>query len=226
MYWTSYRQQILEKSKIVLCYIAVHKIEVSDDVRCGVLAFRAVTGCDSISQFWGKSKKMAWKIFCAVPHLMAELGGTYSPTVQTFSAAEEFVCRLYNPFGDTNVTPSLRCTQFRKGAGKLENLPPTCDALRHHILRAIISGFYLENIIRCKPADTLPNNKWLDFESDYSLTPIFMTQDCVAATACRCKEGGHHCRTGHCSCQKSRVRCTRVCGDWCRNPCDDDADSD
>jgi len=76
------------------------------------------------------------------------------------------------------------------------------------------------------------NNKWLDFESDYSLTPILMTQDdlsadCVAATACRCKEGGHHCRTGHCSCQKSRVRCTRacLCGDWCSNPCNDE-DSD
>ena len=26
-----------------------------------------------------------------------------------------------------------------------------------------------------------------------------MTQDCVAATACRCKEGGHHCRTRHCA---------------------------
>jgi len=85
---------------------------------------------------------MALKIFCAVPHLLAELEGTAqtncSPTAQTFSAAEEFVCRLYNPFGDTNDIPSLRCTQFRKGAGKLENLPPTRDALRHHILRAII----------------------------------------------------------------------------------------
>ena len=96
----------------------------------------------------------------------------------------------------------------------------------------LLSGSYLEIIIRCKPADTLPNNKWLDFESDYSLTPILMTQDdpsadCVAATACRCKEGGHHCRTGHCSCQKSRVRCTRacLCGDWCSNPCNDE-DSD
>jgi len=112
-----------EKSKIVLRYIAVHKIEVSDDVRYGVVAFHAITGCDSISQFWGKSKKMAWKIFCAVvPHLLAELEGTHSPTARTFSAAEEFVCRLYNPFGDTNDSPSLRCTQFRKGAGKLENL--------------------------------------------------------------------------------------------------------
>ena len=75
-------------------YIAVHKIEVSGNVRCGILAFHAITGCDSISQFREKSKKMAWKIFCEVPHLLAELGGTHSPTVQTFSAAEEFVCRL------------------------------------------------------------------------------------------------------------------------------------
>ena len=29
-----------------------------------------------------------------------------------------------------------------------------------------LSGSYLDNIKRCKPADTLPNNKWLDFESD------------------------------------------------------------
>ena len=63
-------------------YIAVHKIEVSDDVRCGILAFHAITECDSISQFCGKSKKMAWKIFCEVPHLLAELGGTHSPTAQ------------------------------------------------------------------------------------------------------------------------------------------------
>jgi len=79
---------------------------------------------------------MAWKILCEVPHLLAELGGTHSPTAQTLSAAEEFVCRLYNPSGDINNIQSLRCTQFRKGAGKLENLPPMCDTLRHHILRA------------------------------------------------------------------------------------------
>jgi len=117
-------------------YIAVHKIEVSDDVRCGILAFHAITECDSISQFCGKSKKMAWKIFCEVPHLLAELGGTHSPTAQTLSAAEEFVCRLYNPYGDINNIQSLRCTQFRKGAGKFENLPPMCYTLRHHILIA------------------------------------------------------------------------------------------
>jgi len=106
-------------------YIAVHKIEVSGNVRCGILAFHAITGCDSISQFREKSKKMAWKIFCEVPHLLAELGGTHSPIAQTFSAAEEFVCKLYNLSGFTNDSQSLRCAQFKKGSGMLENLPLT-----------------------------------------------------------------------------------------------------
>ena len=88
-----------------------------------------------------------------------------------------------------------------------------------------LSGSYLDNIKRCKPACPTTSGWTL---SQTSLTPILMTQDCVAATACRCKEGGHHCRTGHCLCQKSRLRCTRacICGDWCSNPCNDDANSD
>jgi len=139
---------------------------------------------------------------------------------------------VYNPSEDTNDVQSLRCTQFRKGAGKPENLPPTRDALRHHILRANYQAFIWRTSNVANQQIPCPTTSGWTL-SQTSLTPILMTQDglsadCVAATTCRCKEGGPHCRTGHCLCQKSRLRCTRacLCGDWCSNPCNDDAGSD
>ena len=83
---------------------------------------------------------------------------------------------MYNPSEDTNDVQSLRCTQFRKGAGKPENLPPTRDALRHHILRANYQAFIWRTSNVANQQIPCPTTSGWTL-SQTSLTPILMTQD-------------------------------------------------
>ena len=69
--------------------MAVHKVDCPDERRDIILAFHAITGCDSTSQFAGISEKAAWKIFCSVPHLLSLLGIAHSPNAQVMSKAKE-----------------------------------------------------------------------------------------------------------------------------------------
>ncbi len=43
-------------------FVAIHKIEINDNIRKSLLAFHAITGCDTTSQFGSIGKKTAWKV--------------------------------------------------------------------------------------------------------------------------------------------------------------------
>lgn len=55
-------------------FIPVHSIDLPASVIDNVIAFHAITGCDTTSQFAGKGKKTAWKICLKCPHLLNQLG--------------------------------------------------------------------------------------------------------------------------------------------------------
>ena len=54
-------------------FVPIHEIQLQPDVKKNI-AFYALTGCDSTSQFSGKGKKRARKIFLEHPHLLDRLG--------------------------------------------------------------------------------------------------------------------------------------------------------
>ena len=45
------------------CDISVHKITLPEEKRKSLLAFHALTGCDTTSQFVGIGKQKAWRAF-------------------------------------------------------------------------------------------------------------------------------------------------------------------
>ena len=51
-------------------YIPMHEINLPDEIVKNIIAFYAITGCDSISQFAGKMKKTAWKVFMQEPEML------------------------------------------------------------------------------------------------------------------------------------------------------------
>ena len=67
------------------------------------------------------------------PHVLSRLGVAHTPDDQVLARCEEFICRPYESAEGTESVHTLRCKQFIKGKGKLENLPPTRDALLLHI---------------------------------------------------------------------------------------------
>ena len=72
-------------------YIPVHKINVSKKVRTSLLAFHAVTGSDSTSQFDGIGKRIAWSIFIQNTQLLKHFGQSDLPDESTLADAEAFV---------------------------------------------------------------------------------------------------------------------------------------
>ena len=55
-------------------YIPVHRTPLSEEKRKSILAFRAITGCDTTNQFYGVGKASAWKVFEDAPDLSEHLG--------------------------------------------------------------------------------------------------------------------------------------------------------
>lgn len=77
-------------------YVAVHKISICDLKRKSLLAYHALTGCDTTSQFAGIGKISSWKVFETCPDLLQNLGETHPLTDEVVTSVEKFVCKLYD----------------------------------------------------------------------------------------------------------------------------------
>ena len=110
-------------------YIPVHKIPLSEEKRKSILAFHAITGCDTTSQFYGVGKASAWKLFKDAPGLLEHIGEESQISADVLAKAEAFVCKLYNPGTQEVEINKERAAAFRKSKKDLDALPPTQDAL-------------------------------------------------------------------------------------------------
>ncbi|KAL8606681.1 hypothetical protein ACOMHN_055356 [Nucella lapillus] len=115
-------------------FVPVHQINITDQQRESLLAFHAITGSDSTSQFAGIEKKSAWNVFLDNPHLLQILGMEDFPDEEVLMDAESFVCKLYNPNTQHTSTQPLRCNLFRSVKKTLENFPTQtrCFEPTHH----------------------------------------------------------------------------------------------
>ena len=95
------------------CYIPVHKITLPEEKRKSLLAFHALTGCDTTSQFVGIGKQKAWKAFDGPSvRLLEHLGEGSHPNANVLADAEAFVCQLYNKGTEEVHVNKERATAF------------------------------------------------------------------------------------------------------------------
>ena len=59
------------------------------------MAYHAVTGSDTTSQFSGKGKRTCWKVFIMVPDLVQTIGGSAECSEDARKGAEKFVFQLF-----------------------------------------------------------------------------------------------------------------------------------
>ena len=200
--------------------IKIHSIDMPLDVRRNLVAFHAITGCDTVSSFCGIGKKRAWKVFLKHPHLLQNLG-LGEITTETVARAEEFVCHLYQPNSPLTSINRVRSKMFQKGMKELENLPPTADALKQHILRAHFQAAVWRSANIPQPDIPVPTDSGWSLVQD-SLLPVLTTANAVTTEytpllTCRCT----NCATSKCSCRSKFLRCIAACQcseHLCHNP--------
>uniref|UniRef100_UPI00358E4F58 protocadherin-15 n=1 Tax=Myxine glutinosa TaxID=7769 RepID=UPI00358E4F58 len=114
-------------------YFPVHEIRMSADQVDTLLAFHAVTGCDSVSQFSGHVKETAWQVF--QQHHTDLIGLGKGPlTEKIATSTEKFICKIYG-VPEVDTCNKARVKLFCIGRAQ-ETLPPTSDAAKFHIMRS------------------------------------------------------------------------------------------
>lgn len=195
-------------------YIPVHLISLAQPMIDNLMAFHAISGCDTTSQLTGKGKKTCWKDFeknAGLGHLQ-ELGDSVPCSENAMKGAEKYVCNLYG-HGNCESVDQVRFKMFVKGKTSIEGLPPTSDALKLHLMRTNYQTFVWKNAL--KHDINLPSpdgNGWA--MTDGKLSPVFMTiepvpKTCLAMISCSCKKG---CTPSRCGCFKAGFSsCTSAC---------------
>ncbi|CAH1154985.1 unnamed protein product [Phaedon cochleariae] len=194
-------------------YLPIHEIcNILPNVqKKNILAFHAVTGCDSTSHLATITKKAAWKNFNGTAcQLLDNLG--HSPLTPSSKAnAEKFLVQLYKVNKDVSSGDEARYQLFGV-VKKPEALPPTSDALRLHLLRCHYQVNVWENAHHARPEVMDPESYgWRLHQDEY--IPILMTLEpvpkaCTDILTCNCLS---HCLTTMCTCKKNGLTCTKLC---------------
>ena len=131
-------------------YIPVHLIanRLGDEISLGLLFFHSFTGCDTVSAFFGKGKTTAWETWQNYPEVtfaFQQLSG--SPPGESvipdyiMELIEIFVCRMYK-FSEKSVDEARLEGFYFKGLD-FDHLPPSSDALKQHVLRAVYQSGHI-----------------------------------------------------------------------------------
>ncbi|KAL8570386.1 hypothetical protein ACOMHN_035804 [Nucella lapillus] len=197
-------------------YLPVHTIvehlRLHQDALEALPAFHALTGSDTTSYLAGHTKKTCWVTFKEHYRLLQCFGEDPDLRDKTIQEAEEFVCKLYG-VSDTSNINEARCKLFVKLKGVIpEKLPPTKDALSHHIRRAHFQATVWRQAHLQHPV--LPPTATMGWKLEAeTLVPVLMSlapvpESCLELISCSCTT---RCMTARCKCKRSRLPCTGAC---------------
>ncbi|XP_031332283.1 uncharacterized protein LOC116162731 [Photinus pyralis] len=222
-------EQMICKKCWIMCgtyrerkYIPIHEVcqKLKPNQMKHLLAFHAVTGCDTTSKLASVTKTGAWKHYTEENSaLLSGLGATSDLASDVLDNIEQFVVQaLYKVGPDITMSNAARVSLF--GAVKvLEFLPPTSDALRLHILRCHYQVFVWKNSHVAFPELPDPKNCGWKVEGG-RYVPILMTLPSIPKSCPEFSVCGYKglCNTKQCGCRKEPwVPCTKLCK--CRAKC-------
>ena len=206
-------------------YIPCHQIAINigSDASWGLLFLHAVSGCDTVSSFHGIGKKTAWNAWCSMPHLkplFAKLSRAPSHlTAQDFEELERFVIIMYQRTSTASHVNEARKKLFIQRY-KMENIPPTLDALEQHVKRAVYQAGHIwgQSLIGYPEVPSPESWGWERVTNESSWTPRWTTlpeasKACEELVKCMCKKSC----SNRCSCVKASLKCTQLC--FCSGQC-------
>ena len=206
-------------------YLAVHEIvNVLGIERCSILpGFHALTGCDTVSAFFGRGKKTAWDAWTAFPEVnkalkeMNTLEKFEDLSQVSLSLVERFVVLIYDKTSTMFSVNQARKELFCRKQRSISNLPPTSAALHQHIKRSCLQLFVWNQCLTLNPS-VRPPDEWGwkhvsdGWEPHWSILPE-ASKSCRELIRCGCQSGCVH----NCKCAKAGLPCTLLC--FCCGDC-------
>ena len=136
-----------------------------------LMAYHAITGCDSTSQFCGYSKMTTWRAYKANPNLL----NTFTDQSEdAMRGAEKFIIKFYSPTSQLTSINALRAEMFHKVLNP-EKLPPSKDALSLHLKRSMYQMSVWEQAKVAKPNIQLTTECGWCYTESGELVPILTT---------------------------------------------------
>lgn len=118
--------------------VDLHLVRQEIGAAHAAIGLHALTGCGSVSDFYGKSKVNGAKLLAQQETLQRTLGErlkTPEVSEDLFKGIQTFVCHLYGQVGCEDVNLA-KYNLFDLGKHSDDVLPPTQDTLKKHALRA------------------------------------------------------------------------------------------
>ena len=206
-------------------YIPAHNVarHLGDARSLGLLTFHSMTGCDTVSAFFGKGKKTAWEVWQQFPDVtwaLQRLSGAppTTPTIpdEVMATMEEFVARVYGI--DAVGVDKARLEGFYHKGLDFDHLPPCSDALELHLLRATYQAGHVWGKSLFRSPDVPDPSQWGWRKEHGVWRPIWLRHDIISKalpqlSTCKCTKA---CRPP-CKCCMAKVPCTPLC--FCRGRC-------
>ena len=190
---------------------------IGPDIANSLPGFHAFTGSDTTGKFWGKGKQSCWNILTnsssSVVAAFKALGSRTTPPTWIFTELEEYVCRLYSPKSTTRDIGKLRWHLFVRSQAEAEKLPPTKEALRLHILRALFQA--LKWNLDTVPMPNIPSPLEYGWKDDKGclvpMTTSLQPAPLSVLEVVKCGCGSSRCSSASCTCRKHNLACTEMC---------------
>lgn len=189
---------------------------LGSELSSALVGLHAVSGCDSVSSFTGKSKAKWFNYVKQTPEFistLASLGKDFTLSTSLADLLESVVCKIYGGNENQVNINELRWKIFCSSNASERSLPPNKDALLHHLQRAN----YQARIWRLASSSKynrpspdgygwkLENNELKIVWLEHPYAPQSITEFIV----CSCKKT--KCTSGRCNCSKMGLKCTDLC---------------
>jgi len=200
-----------------MCHIPVHDIISSlpqSKMMCASLPlFHAITGCDTVSSFFGFGKKKSWDCWMLNLFEFCDLftSFNFSSSSSSIKDMQKFVIALYARSFNIEDIDECRYAMFTNGC-PIEKLPPTSAALLQHTRRAIYQAEIWKAALT--KIQDLPSSLLWGWALDElgQLIPFWMAEQPASSM----QHIIHHCSCKticgpRCSCKKKGIQCTGLC---------------
>uniref|UniRef100_UPI00358E9C5E uncharacterized protein n=1 Tax=Myxine glutinosa TaxID=7769 RepID=UPI00358E9C5E len=199
---------------------ATHMAQTLGNDKCNaILAFHALTGCDTTSSFTGIGKRTAWSSWNAFVDVTPDLcrlaqTPTTASITQLLPNIERYIVLMYDRGSSDDNVNMARKTLFTQKGRSIENIPPTQDVLYQHLLRVGYQAGHVWGQALLK-APHLPSpaefgwtrkNNLAEWEVMWRNLPPAGAA-CRAVIKCGCIKG---CR-GSGKCAEENLPCTLLC---------------